>query len=244
MSEILHLSTTAFAVVFAAVLVGAIIQGAIGFGLNLVVVPVVAILEPAALPASMIVMAVPMTLGSALRERGHIDRSGIGWTTLGRLPGVALGAWIVDRLDPDALASVIGALVVIAAGMSVLSPPIRLRPGSACLAGLASGVMGTASSIGGPPIALLYQHQPGPVLRSTLGAIFAIGVAMSLGALLLAGQVARWQALLGVALMPAIGLGLWLSRFLHAWLDRGWLRPCLLIFAVCSGMTVLLRGLL
>ena len=82
------------------------------------------------------------------------------------------------------------------------------------------------------------------MLRSTLGAIFAIGVAMSLGALLLAGQVAQWQALLGLALMPAIGLGLWLSRFLHAWLDRGWLRPCLLIFAVSSGIGVLLRGLL
>jgi uncharacterized membrane protein YfcA len=244
LQEILHLSPVGFTAVFASVVVGSLIQGAIGFGLNLVVVPTVVILEPAALPASMIIMAIPMTLGTAMRERTHIDRSGIGWTTLGRLPGVAIGAWVVSRLDADTLAVVIGALVALAALMSVLSPPIRIAPTSATVVGFVSGVMGTASSIGGPPVALLYQNEPGPVLRSTLGAIFVIGVVMSLGALTLAGEVALWQVWLGIALMPGIGLGLWASRFLHGWLDAGWLRPCVLVFAAGSGLLVLWRGLL
>jgi uncharacterized membrane protein YfcA len=241
-TQALHLGVVEFALVFLSAMLGALVQGAIGFGLNLVVVPVVAILEPAALPAAMIIMALPMTAGSAIREHSHIDRSGVLWTTLGRLPGVAAGAFIVSILASDVLALVIGGFVVLAAVLSILSPPLSIRPASAALVGLVSGVMGTASSIGGPPVALLYQNQPGPIMRSTLGATFLIGTAMSLAALAIAGQVEVWQVWLGLALMPGIGFGLYASRWLHGWLDRGWLRPCVLGFAVFSGIAVMLRG--
>ena len=76
-TEWLPLEPLALAAVYASVIAGAIIQGAIGFGLNLVVVPVVALTAPEALPASMIVMAIPMTLGSAALERSHIHRLGV-----------------------------------------------------------------------------------------------------------------------------------------------------------------------
>ena len=50
--------------------------------------------------------------------------------------------------------------------------------------------------------------------------------------------------LLGVALMPAIGIGLYVSRWLHQAVDSRWLRPSVLAFAIVSGLAVLLRGLL
>jgi uncharacterized membrane protein YfcA len=242
-TELLHVSAAGFAVIFASAILGAVIQGSIGFGLNLIVVPVAAIVQPAALPAAMIIMALPMTAGSALREQTHIDRAGVLWTTLGRLPGVAIGAWVVSVLSPDTLSIVIGGFVVLAASMSAFSPPFRVTPGSAGFAGLVGGVMGTASSIGGPPVALLYQNEPGPVMRSTLGATFLIGTLMSLGALVVAGQVEGWHGWLGLALMPGVGIGLYASRWLHGWLDAGWLRPCVLGFAALSGFGVLLHVL-
>ena len=49
---------------------------------------------------------------------------------------------------------------------------------------------GTSSSIGGRR-SLLYQHSPGPVVRSTLGAAFLVGTGFSFGALLLVGEVGR-----------------------------------------------------
>jgi uncharacterized protein len=241
--EALHLSDAGFAVVFASAFLGALIQGSIGYGLNLVVVPVVAVVAPEALPSAMIIMALPMTAGSALREYRHIDRTSVLWLTLGRLPGVALGTWIVATLASETLTVVIGAIVVVAASMSVVVASIRVTPISSAIAGLVGGIMGTASSIGGPPVAILYQNEPGPVLRSTLGAAFLIGTVASLAALALAGHVLGWHWALGIALMPAIGMGLYASRFLHGWLDAGWLRPCVLGFAALSGAGVLLLGL-
>jgi len=84
--EAIHLGVADFGVVLLSVVVGAVVQGAVGFGLNLVVVPVVAVLEPAALPAAMIIMALPMTAGSAIREPSHTDLSGVVWTTLADCP--------------------------------------------------------------------------------------------------------------------------------------------------------------
>ena len=48
------------------------------------------------------------------------------------------------------------------------------------LAGAASGVMGTATAIGGPPMALVWQRNSGARLRGTMSGFFLVGSAMSL----------------------------------------------------------------
>ena len=55
------------------VLLGGMVQGAIGFGINLMVVPVLAILIPGSVPGSLILLSVPMTLTMLLREHHAID---------------------------------------------------------------------------------------------------------------------------------------------------------------------------
>lgn len=198
---------------------------------------------PESLPAAYIVMAIPMTAGQALREHQAIDWSGVGWTSLGRVPGVFAGAALVSALDTRLLAVAIGFFVLLSVAMSLLAPPIPIRPGNAVGVGFASSLMGTASSIGGPPMGLLYQHAPGPVLRSTLGVTFLIGVALSLAALAWAGELAARHWALGFALMPTVGLGLWASRHTHGRLDAGWLRPAVLGFSAVAGAVVMIRGL-
>ncbi len=242
--DALGLSPAGFAIVFATAFVGALVQGSIGFGLNLIVVPALVAHRPEALPAAAIILAMPMTLGSAWREHAHIDRSAILWTTLGRLPGIALGVWIVKSLDDATLATAIGGMVVLAVAMSVAAPRIPITRLSQAAAGWLGGVMGTASSIGGPPLALLYQHSPGPVVRSTLGAAFLVGTTLTLAALVVAGEVDALDWRMGGALVPAVLLGLFASRALHGWLDRGWLRPCVLALCGLAGVAVLVRGVI
>jgi hypothetical protein len=183
-----------------------------------------------------------MTLGSAFREREHIDGSAVLWASLGRIPGVVGGALIVSALSPDDLALMIGGIVVVAVVMSVAQVRITIDRKSQLFVGLVSGLMGTASSIGGPPMALLYQHEPGPKMRATLAATFLVGTGLSLGALGAAGAVRPLHWEFGFAMVPSVLLGLFASRYFHGWLDRGWLRPCVLTFATVSGFAVILRG--
>jgi hypothetical protein len=103
--------------------------------------------------------------------------------------------------------------------------------------------MGTASSIGGPPMALVYQHGPGDRLRATLGAYFVAGALMSLAALAVVGRFGVTEARLGAALVPGIVLGFAASSRLKALVDRGYTRPAVLSVAFATGLGVIFRQL-
>ena len=53
--------------------VGALCQGTVGFGLNLIAAPIVGLVVPGLLPAAMVAVGTPLSIAIALREREHID---------------------------------------------------------------------------------------------------------------------------------------------------------------------------
>jgi uncharacterized membrane protein YfcA len=227
----------------AAVTVGALVQGSVGFGANIVAVPVIALFEPDALPATLALVVIPLVVVMALRERHAVDRSGVAWITVGRLPGTAAGAWVVAVISPNTLSVILGVGVLLAVAMSTLTTTVPVNRVTATTAGLASGAMGTATSIGGPPLALLYQHHEGPVLRATLAVAFAVGTVLSLTGLAIAGAIEAWHVALAGALLPGLLIGLALSPFLIHRLDRAWLRPAVLLFAATTAVIAIVRGL-
>jgi uncharacterized membrane protein YfcA len=238
----IHLSAVEFMLVALAVGVGALVQGSIGFGSNLVAVPVLALANPEALPATLTLVVVPLVVAMAARERHAVDRAGVTWITLGRLPGTALGAWVVVVVSGTTLSVLLGASVLLAVALTAFTGPVPVNRATTTTAGFASGVMGTATSIGGPPMALLYQHHEGPVLRSTLAWAFAFGTTLSLAGLLIGGAVHLWHVALAVALVPALFAGLALSRTVVGRLEGRWLRPAVLAFAAAPAVLAIVRG--
>ena len=89
------MSLGVFAVLAATFFVAAALQGSIGFGLGLVAAPVIALVDPALLPALVIMLATLVTLLVVVRERADLDVRGAGWALSGRIPGSVLGAWLV-----------------------------------------------------------------------------------------------------------------------------------------------------
>jgi uncharacterized protein len=237
------LSGLEYAIALAAVTIGALVQGSVGFGANIVAVPVIAVLEPDALPATLALVVIPLVLVMAIRERHAIDRPGVTWITVGRLPGTIAGAWVVAAVSSDTLSVLLGVGVLVAVAMSTLTTSIPVNRVTATTAGVASGAMGTATAIGGPPLALLYQHHEGPVLRATLAVAFAIGTVLSLTGLAIAGAIESWHLVLASALLPGLLTGLALSRFVIQRLDRAWLRPAVLLFAAATAVIAIVRGL-
>lgn len=225
-----------------AVVVGAAVQGSIGFGMNLVAVPVLALLDPSLLPATLVLAGLPVSILMIRREHHAIDRRGLAWIFAGRIPGTVLGAWVVSVASPDALSAIVGATVTVAAVMSSRELRIRVNARTSATAGFASGTMGTAAAIGGPPLALLYQRHDGPVLRSTLAASFLLGTAFSVAALTFADQVGSRHVVMAGVLTPAIAVGIMISSRVTAIVDGRWLRPAVLGVAIVAGVAAILRG--
>ena len=84
---------------------------------------------------------------------------------------------------------------------------------------------------------------PERTVRSTLAASFMFGTLLSLATLGVAQQVGVDQVLLGVGLAPVVVAGSVAGRRLHGFLDRGSLRPAVLLFAGMTALTALVHVL-
>jgi len=231
------------AAALAIVMVGGMVQGAIGFGLNLIVVPVLAILAPGSVPGSMVLLSMPMTLTMLLREHHAIDWPGVRWIAIGRLPGTLVGVAVVAAVPTAELAVVVGVVILLGVALSVFHPGFAVTPGSGLATGAIAGVTGTAAGVDGPVLAMLYQHHEPHTLRATLATCFLIGAAVSGIALALAGELTVEQLEFTAILLPAMLVGLAVSGQLARHLRPQLLRPMVLSFATIAGCVALGRGL-
>jgi hypothetical protein len=223
---------------------GAALQGSIGFGFAVVSVPVLTLLDPEFVPVAPQILALPMSFAALLRERGGVDRAGVGWIIVGRVPG-SLGAAVVLMFAVGrTLDLLIGGIVLVTVLILASGIHVPLNAVTRVAAGVFSGFSGTASAIGGPPIALLYRDQTGPTVRSTLGTIFSIGIVINLVVLALTGIVDRHDLFTALILSPAAILGFAGSSLLHRRVEGRILRVGILVMATVSAVALLLRAAL
>lgn len=226
------------------VAVGASIQGVMGFGLGLVGAPLLALLNPDLVPGPLLFAVLPLTVLVARRERGSLDFHGVRWALAGRVPGTIAGSLAVAALPERPLAVMLGLLVLLAVSISVAGWHVRPTTGTLLTAGAVSGFMGTATSIGGPPIALLYQRQSGPELRATLAAYFVVGGMVSLAALAWAGEFGLDELRAGAVLLPGMLVGFYGSGALARFIDRGHTRGAVLGFSAAASVVLIVQQLL
>ncbi|MFD8523405.1 sulfite exporter TauE/SafE family protein [Streptomyces capillispiralis] len=232
-----------FALLSLTVGIGAVLQVSVGFGLGMIAAPVFSLVDPALAPPVVLLLAAGVTAAVLVREGGRADLRGCGWALVGRVPGVVAGALLVVLLPARHLALLIAAVVLagVAAGAAGYAP--RPRRSSVLLAGLASGVMGTATSIGGPPMAMVWQRLTGPRLRATMSAFFLAGSVMSLAALAAAGAVGAHTLQRTALLAPAAAAGVLLARPLTRRLNADRTRTAAMALAVAGAVILVARQL-
>ncbi|THA25842.1 sulfite exporter TauE/SafE family protein [Streptomyces sp. RKND-216] len=234
-----------FVVAGLAVLVGALVQSCVGLGQGMVAAPVLIVVEPSMMPGGLLVANASMAMLTVTTDWRHIDWRGLGWALPARVVGSVGGAWVVAVLEPTVLGAAVGVMVLLAVAASLWGDVrVGIRPGTLVTAGTLSGVTGTATTIGGPPMALLYQHEPASRVRATLGAYFFIGTVLSLVVLAGAGELTVPQVQSGLLLFPCVLAGFALGRPTRRRFGTDGLRTPLLAVVSLSGILLLGRALL
>lgn len=223
---------------------GALLQGSVGFGLGLISVPLLLLIDPVYVPGPVLLAAFFLNFLIFLRERNAVQIKGLHWAVLGRIVGAIFGAMILITIPPKSLSMMFGVMVLLAIGISLVGFHPKMTSTNIFGAGVASGIMGTTSSIGGPPMALVYQKQEGPTIRGTLSGIFIFGTIISIIALVIIGSFGLREMKATVVLLPGVLLGFLLSNRSIEILDRGFIRPAVLITSAIFGIVVILRNLL
>jgi uncharacterized membrane protein YfcA len=202
---------------------------------------VLAIADPDFIPVAILLCILPLTFTVAWLDRRHIERRHVGFALIGRVPGVIAGVLVVAALSDQVLAVMVAVSVFIAVAGSLAGRRFLPSDRSLMTAGLASGFAGTTTGVGGPAMALTYQHSDPATMRSTVSAFFFFGALMSLGALALAGEVGVRQWQLTALLLPGVALGVIAARLLQHRLNPDVVRPAVLVICTFAAIALLIE---
>jgi uncharacterized membrane protein YfcA len=231
-----------FAVLAVAVTAGGVVQGAVGLGLGLVAAPVATLVDPDLMPGVMLWLAAAYPLLTLVREGGATDWHGLTWAFAGRLPGTVLGVLVVSAVSARLLGLIVGVIVLVAVVLTWQVVTLPMRRDVLVGAGVVSGVTGTATSIGGPPLALVYQHVTGARLRATMATYFLGGALLSLLGLALVGHLDAADGAWALGLAPFLVLGFLLADIVRRHVDAGRTRAAVLIVCAASAVALVVRS--
>jgi uncharacterized membrane protein YfcA len=227
-----------------AVAAGALVQSGVGLGLGLVAAPVVALLDPALMPGSMLVVGALLPVLILTREARHTDWPGASWALGGRIAGTAAGVWLVTAVPVRALGILVGAAVLAVIAITTLGAELPRNRWMLLAAGVVSGTTGTATSIGGPPVALLYQREYGPRVRATLSFFLFVGNSLAIAALALAGRLPARDVEAGLVFLACAAAGFAAAPRFRRFLDAGRIRAALLVTAAGAAAILIAHSLL
>jgi uncharacterized membrane protein YfcA len=225
----------------AAVTLGALVQGSVGFGFALVSAPLLLLINVTFVPGPVILASFLIALLVSVRDRKSGNLGWIKWAVAGRIAGSLAGAGLVAYLSKDRFTLIFGILVLLAVAMSISGIDIKINTTNLLTAGLLSGFMGTTVSIGGPPMALLLQKEKGAKLRGMLSLFFMLGILVSIPSLMVMGVFGTREWRLGLILMPGVLCGFFLSKFFIKRLDKHSIRPYVLGLSSLSGLLAILK---
>jgi uncharacterized membrane protein YfcA len=226
---------------FAAFL-GAILQRLSGQGFGMIAAPIVALMAPEFLPASLLMIGIVVGLSSSVFDLKAIDKRDIAPGFLGRFLGAVIASWIAVRItSPELLGGVVAVIVYIAIVLSILGLTAKIRPISLMIAGLSAGIMGTLTAIGAPPMAILYQNTEARRSAASQNLFFCFGMVVSVSALSWQGLVTIGHITFAAMILPGALLGLLASRPLSGRISKSSVRPISLGLAGCAATVLLLR---
>lgn len=225
-----------------------VVFGLVGFGSTLVSAPLLAHL----LPVSTVVPALALTDMIASWSNGwrlsqHVARRELVRLVPALFAGSALGAWLLFTLPLKLLMPLLGAFVVLYAlnGLRPKAAPSPISPRWAWWYGSVGGVFSALFGAGGwvYSVYLLRRLDDPQQIRATQTAVLMFSSLVRVALFLLAGRLLDPQLLwLVLALLPAVGLGLYIGHHISLRLDRR--RFLLLLHSVLllTGSSLLIRS--
>lgn len=222
-------------------LFASILQATVGYGFGLIAVPLLLIINTQFVPAPLIIASLFLMGLVAAQNRFALTGHRIWPLILGLVIGAPVGAHLFAILDRNLFIYLVSSAVALGLFVSFLHITVPINSTSQLLSGIASNVLGTATGLGGAPIALLYQHESGAQIRAVLSSTFFVGGALSLLALWWAGFLTTSTLFLSAYLLPGIFMGALLGKLLSPRIDAGFSRAAILIISTI-GLLYLILG--
>jgi uncharacterized membrane protein YfcA len=226
------------------VVVGAAVQGSIGFGASLVSIPLLLLVNPMLVPGPAAIAGLTINVIGMGVGVSDADWHGARWAVVGLLPGTAVAAVVLSVASGNAIAVLSAGAVLVAVAVSAFGARPAYRRRLLLGAGFFSGYLNTTAGVGGPPMALAYQDAPAKTLRATLPVVFLAATVLTMITLARTGHLSAVDWRIGLVLAPGGAIGYYATRGLAARIDGDRLRTAVLVVSACSALAALARTVL
>lgn len=226
------------------VTISIVVQAWVGIGFGLLAAPLLYLIDPAYVPGPVLMLGWLLSVVVVFKQRHSLNFRRVLPAIVARLPGSWCGALLLVSIASWQLSLFFGSALLLAVWLSLRRYSLPLNGINLTVAGFLSGVLGTATSVGGPPIALLYQHEARLTARNEIAAFFLVGTPISVSMLWWQGGASVLGFSLIVKMLPGVIIGFWLSRHLERVVSVDSARPAILLVSAISAIVVLIQGIL
>lgn len=226
------------------ILIGSTVRGVIGFGLGTIATPIIALLKPELVPVVVLCLAFVIACTTLHRSWAETDWKMVLYSCIARLPGTALAVWALAVLSTNSLQIFIGCAVIFTMILSSLGWTPKINVANTVIAGATSGFLGTSTSIGGPPMALLMKSFNPTKARGTLSATFVVGSLVSMASLGIGGQISTYQLKVAALYLPLAIIGLFAANYFNRFVDRVVLNRIVIIVSISASIVLIIQALL
>jgi uncharacterized membrane protein YfcA len=228
------------------VLFGSLVQAWLGIGFALLGAPLLYLLDPSYVPGPVLLLGFLLACCMSFDKR-----QALAWrrplpAILARVPGAWCGSLLLGLLPSAWLGLLLGSCVLLATLTSYRWLALQCSPRNLAVAGFCSGLLGTATAVGGPPMALVYQRRERICGRAELAAFFLLTTPVSVLFVLYQGRMPLDYLHTTLKLVPGVVAGYALARGLEGRLAPRSSRQCLLLLSLLAGgglLTISLWGL-
>lgn len=231
------------ALALAIVIFASTLQASVGMGFGMVAAPLLALIDPLLSPVPILMVGTVVAVWGAWQERGNIAGEEIVAGVGGRIIGSSMALLLLLVFsDERSFYVLFGVLILIAVILTALGRPVAFTLANHWKLSTLSGLMGTITSVGAPPMAILYRGQRPDKVRPTLNALFFTGCTVGLTSMGLAGRLAMMHLVLSAIILPGVVAGIWLARYFRTDSAKK-LSGVMLIVSGAAAAGLILKGL-
>ena len=229
------------------VLVAYVIFGISGFGSTLIAVPLLAHMWPLKFVIPVVVILdciAAIALGTRLRAQ--IDRANVVPLLPFLACGMVIGVLLLVRLPASYLMLFLGVFIF---GYGLLYATgrqggIRFGRWWAAPIGMVAGTVSSTIGVGGPLYVLYFTGRGATPddIRATMPVIFVFTTTVRIVLFGVAGLFTAEALTMSAALLPVMGLGIWIGNRMHLNLSRTTLVRIIGVLLIGSGVSLLIRA--
>lgn len=225
-------------------LFGSWVQTTIGFGLAVVAAPIMVWVSPTWVPIVLTITALLLSFINTWNQRQHLHLQVMIIPMTTRIPGTIFGVWLLSQISTTALQIIVSITVLMAVVVTMGKTRFEANKMSLGVAGLVSGITGSTTAIGGPPMAVLMQHGDPRETRANLSLYFTYSCLLSLVGYYWIGLLDQDIILTSLSFIPVMLTGFFLGTKTRKYVDAEQFRKALLFICFIAGVGALIGAFL